>query len=163
MASSYTFDVTVNAGDLLALLSAAIDQMDTILKQAALVDPDQRIELGRRVDVLHAHHKTALEAWAEGVSAYRESQCDDQPRHRNSEDETVKFEFAPESKTEWTIHDYQGNQVDGYDCRQAALESMSDSVHFNDCDHLPSIHFLVQGRKTIVKTMGRRKARRKYA
>lgn len=137
--------VTVTAEDLLNLMAAQARYEDT--KDGS-----------NDVDILDMKdsRKRCLKIWMDAVRA----DTPPQPLYRNGEGEMVKFTFAPESNTEWTVHDYQGNQVDGYDCRQAALESMGDAVFFNDSDHLPSIHFLVQGRKTIVKTMGRRKARR---
>ena len=72
MSIHYDFDVTVNAGDLLALLSATTD-LACQLKERADNEPDTkaRHDLDRRISHLLSAHKPALNAWCDAVSAAR--------------------------------------------------------------------------------------------
>lgn len=144
-------DVTLDAATLLDLMAAT----GRHLHGSEPIDSD--------IEQMRAAMKDAMDKWQAAITADRRARYSidaPQPLHVNGEGEMVAFKFAPESTTQWTIHDYTGNQVDGYDCRQDALEAMGDAVWQNDCDLVPSIHFLVYAGRTIVKMQGRRKARR---
>lgn len=72
MSIHYDFDVTINAGDLLTMLSATTDLAGR-LSDCAGNEPDTkaRYELDRRVSRLLAAHKPALKAWCDALCEER--------------------------------------------------------------------------------------------
>ena len=63
------------------------------------------------------------------------------------------FLFA-RNAPKWTIHNWHGMQVDGYDEKALAVEALNDIVWDAKSEGVPSRHYLVSNAEKIVMQRG---------